>query len=385
MKQRKTNDDCISKIEHVLLKFKAAADKRRFLIRTKQNSSNHHEINDSTKVISHIISNANNEIDDIKVEYSIEKLVKISKTFPSEKEMNGAVSGLFLLHQTYQLNWTELVSDGLKVPSYFDIDRLKTNFKIYSKDLEVLGKIAYKRKYYDQAYELLKAALHLAKQDNDVNCVKNIELAINMVIESHDEHLQKYGTYSRQGTYSNFLCPAVSNVTKSHAHGKNKSSNNGKIELFTPFVSEKRKTDQFHRICRGERLRNHRDDIGLKSFYLHQNNPFLRLGPFRLEDKNKSPYVAVFHQFFHPKETNSFINYASPDLQRSETFLWDGNLETTMSRTTKQAYAPENATNLPEAGLVSDRVNMATKLNARFWPKEESEEWQVSAKRIVIS
>ena len=93
----------------------------------------------------------------------------------------------------YKIFWT--VSDGLNAPPYFDIDRLKTNFKIYSKDLEVLGKIAYKRKYYDQAYELLKAALHLAKQDKDVDYVKNIELAINMVIKSHDEHLQRYGTY----------------------------------------------------------------------------------------------------------------------------------------------------------------------------------------------
>ena len=55
-----------------------------------------------------------------------------------------------------------------------------------------------------------------------------------------------------------------------------------------------------------------------------------------------------------------------------------------MSRTTKQAYAPENATNLPEAGMLSDRVNMATKLNARFWPREESEEWQVIVVKIVM-
>ena len=170
------------------------------------------------------------------------------------------------------------------------------------KNIGVIKKhvFAYKRKYHDQAYELLKAALHLAKQDNDVDCVKNIELAINMVIKSHDEHLQKYGTYSRQGTYSNFLCPAISNGTNRRAHGEYKSSNDVKIDLFTPFVSEKRKTDQFHKICRGEKLRNHRDDIGLKSLYLHQNHPYLRLGPFRLEDKNKSPYAAVFHQFFKP-------------------------------------------------------------------------------------
>ena len=95
-----------------------------------------------------------------------------------------------------------------------------------------------------------------------------------------------------------------------------------------------------------------------------------------------SPYVAVIHQFFHPRETDTFVKYASPDLERSETFIKEGSLGSSMSRTTKQVYVTENDTRLSQTGIVSDRIKMATKLRSRFWPKEESEEWQVRIRDI---
>ena len=125
-------------------------------------------------------------------------------------------------------------------------------------------------------------------------------------------------------------------------------------------------------------MKDKKDEKDLQSFFLHRNKPYLTLGPFRIEEKNKSPYIAVFHQFFHERETNVFIQYASETLERSETFISKGNLGTSMSRTTKQTYVPEDTKELPEAGSVSDRIKLATNFRARFWPKEESEEWQVN-------
>ena len=344
----------------------------------KSSATSLYDIYRTTQSINNIISTSYNVIiHSTNHKKLLEKSVEILESFPSENEMHGAVSGLFLLHQTYQLNWTNLVSYGVLVPPYFSIKRLKTDFKIYSKDFEVLGKIAYKRRFYDQAYELLNVSLYLAKRDGVSDRIRNIEILIDMVIKDHDQTLLKYRTYSRQGVYSHYLCTKMTNNTKDQVRIEKSNLNKRKIDLFTPFVTEKQKTDQFHSICRGERLRSHQDDIGLKSFFLHHGTPFLRLGPFKLEEKNRSPYVAVFHRFFHPKETNAFVKYASPDLERSETFVTEGNLGTSLSRTTKQVYVSENDTKFSEAGAVSDRINMATKLKARFWPKEESEEWQV--------
>ena len=142
-------------------------------------------------------------------------------------------------------------------------------------------------------------------------------------------------------------------------------------------MTEKLKTYQFQKLCRGERLRSPKDEANLRSFYLHHDNPFLQLGPFKIENKSVNPYVAVIHKFFHPREADAFIKSAGSNLERSETFIKEGTLGSSMSRTTKQVYVPENDTSLLEAGIISDRIKIATKLRARFWPKEESEEWQV--------
>ena len=83
------------------------------------------------------------------------------ESFPLQEDMNGAVRGLFLLHTTYHFRWTDLHHTGLMVPPFFKTHYIKSDIKLYYKDFEVIGKIAYKRKLYDQAYELLNVALYL--------------------------------------------------------------------------------------------------------------------------------------------------------------------------------------------------------------------------------
>ena len=50
----------------------------------------------------------------------------------------------------------------------------------------------------------------------------------------------------------------------------------------------------FKAACRGEYLRDPKDDIDTKCQYLHYYNPYLRLGPFKMEAKNLKPFVAIF-------------------------------------------------------------------------------------------
>merc|ERR1711936_1411915 len=114
------------------------------------------------------------------------------ETFPSEKDMNGAVSELFALHTVYKLNWTDLTSSkGIRTPSYFNTRLIKTKFKICPKDLEVLGKIACKRKFYDQAFELLTAAKSISTKHGDTPHVAVLNNLINFVVNLHDANLDQ--------------------------------------------------------------------------------------------------------------------------------------------------------------------------------------------------
>ena len=45
--------------------------------------------------------------------------------------------------------------------------------------------------------------------------------------------------------------------------------------------------------------------------YLHFKDPFLKLGPFKLEEVNYGPFVAIFHDFFHDREMEAFVAFAA--------------------------------------------------------------------------
>ena len=45
--------------------------------------------------------------------------------------------------------------------------------------------------------------------------------------------------------------------------------------------------------------------------YIHYNNPFLRLAPFKMETKNKAPFVAIFRDFMTDREMDAFKAHGS--------------------------------------------------------------------------
>ena len=74
---------------------------------------------------------------------------------------------------------------------------------------------------------------------------------------------------------------------------------------------------------------------GLKCMFLDQNDPFIRLGPFKLEIMHNKPYVAVFRNFMYDDEIEHFKNYASDKLHRSSV---QSKRSTVVTRTSKQTW-----------------------------------------------
>ena len=50
---------------------------------------------------------------------------------------------------------------------------------------------------------------------------------------------------------------------------------------------------------------------------LHHNDPYLKLGPFKVEVVRQKPYLSVFRDILTEKEMQFLIDYASPRLSRS--------------------------------------------------------------------
>lgn len=47
-------------------------------------------------------------------------------------------------------------------------------------------------------------------------------------------------------------------------------------------------------------------DKDIKCYYVHYWDPYLRLGPFKLEPMSLMPFISVFHDFMYHNEADSF-------------------------------------------------------------------------------
>ena len=75
--------------------------------------------------------------------------------------------------------------------------------------------------------------------------------------------------------------------------------------------------EQFNRLCRGEELLKPSDKIGLMCFQFHHEDPYLKLGPFKLDNQNMAPYITVFRDFFSDKEMDYYKDFSRDNLERS--------------------------------------------------------------------
>ena len=72
------------------------------------------------------------------------------------------------------------------------------------------------------------------------------------------------------------------------------------------------KEDSFRRICRNK-IVNSKDGT-VKCHFLHQFDPYLKLGPFKLEELWIRPYRIKIHDFLSNEEIEYFINVSKPYL-----------------------------------------------------------------------
>ena len=311
----------------------------------------------------------------------LDNIISLLEEFPEQTQMQGAFDGLLLLHETYNLNLTDLSIGHINVPGptwHRKKNKIESAFEWSAQDLEFTGKLAYNRQFYDRAYEFTKAAENKAKQDeskdrNGIRSSNEIRKTLSIIKRDHDITLIKKG--DRGNDWRTYRLPFDKTLTRKRRfknvrdrkhHWKpvilNKIDPHVFINMSHP--GQKRMlTEQFNMLCRGEQLRSFKNQQDLQSFYLHHTQAYLKLGPFKLEMKNKLPQLVIFHDFFDQKEVSAFIQHAQPNLKRS-TRTWHGEYsQTSRTRTSKQVWAGEDERNLPEASVVSNRIALATLLN----------------------
>ena len=98
-----------------------------------------------------------------------------------------------------------------------------------------------------------------------------------------------------------------------------------------------------------------------KCTFLHHNNPFLRIAPFKFEQKHSDPEIALIHDFASVNETEKIKNLARGKMKSTPYIVSGKSVTFTKSRTSKVMYMNER--HVPEAEVITVKAQQITKLN----------------------
>ena len=120
--------------------------------------------------------------------------------------------------------------------------------------------------------------------------------------------------------------------------------------------------------------RNSYEKSGLICILLHHNNPYLRLGPFKLEALHLNPEIAIIHEFASSEEIKKIKDLARGRMKCTPYFIKGTENESSKERTSKIMYMNEHV--VSDAMTLSRKIEKATKFNL-YNEKFASENYQI--------
>ncbi|XP_059097158.1 prolyl 4-hydroxylase subunit alpha-2-like isoform X2 [Tigriopus californicus] len=299
---------------------------------------------------------------------------------PKVSDLEGATNGIFLLQETYDLDMKEFALGRIRDPQTGEM--IEGQKQLSAFDLELLGKLSFNRGFYDRATEWIDAAIWMAKRSNaSEQIIQNFQGMLRTMQNKHDVVLEKKGPRNR--SWRTFLVPFDEKLRKKKKYKKIKNKRyqpGDKADGLDQNLWEK-----FNALCRGEEKKSPAQLQNLTCHYLHYKDPYLRLGPFKLEQKSLLPYIAVFHDFMYDKEMEDYRSNVNRRLIRSMHLTKKGEHDgVSVKRTSSQAWLDDrhnttklNGTDSSAMALkVSRRLQIATRFHVLA--EEGGEMYQVA-------
>ncbi|XP_023332537.1 uncharacterized protein LOC111704516 [Eurytemora carolleeae] len=149
------------------------------------------------------------------------------------------------------------------------------------------------------------------------------------------------------------------------------------IPTQTKYLSKTFKRMWFHnqnttiQLCQGVNLRSTSLDKDVKCTYIHYRDPYLLLGPFKLENLNLDPPVGIFRDFYTIRECESIKKRGRGNV-KSTPFQGRGRTEYyNTQRVSKRVHLKEDG--FKEGMSSSKRISLATKwiVHTQKWASDE--------------
>ena len=119
-----------------------------------------------------------------------------------------------------------------------------------------------------------------------------------------------------------------------------------------------RQTNIMRNLCAGNSDRSPELDRDVKCHHHFRSDPYLQLGPFKLENLNSQPHIGLIHQFISTKEADWVIETNGPHLIPTPYTVQGASLTFSRKRTSKIRYMRDRAGEPPAA--LTKRLHLAS-------------------------
>ncbi|KAF5298234.1 hypothetical protein FQR65_LT09745 [Abscondita terminalis] len=265
--------------------------------------------------------------------------------FPTEEDLNGAAVALTRLQDTYNLD-TSALARG-------ELNGVKYSSELSAADCFELGRQSYNNgDFYHTQLWMREADSRLTSEANKTvektdileylafSTYKqgNLPLALdltNKLLEIFPAHPRALGN---KGYYEEEL----EKLNNLKIKGDDESSDVLVNDEPAFPKSETPERELYEQLCRGDVTTDIQISSKLKCFYVNNNNPFLRIAPFKMEEAFPEPRIVVFHDVMSDSEIETVKKLARPRFRRATVQNYKtGELETAQYRISKSAWLKE--------------------------------------------
>lgn len=285
----------------------------------------HSDLEDTKSTIKRVLTSAGarevqDRMNELNTNYkrSLEQMQSwTAEDFPTFKDYAGALGGLIRLQFAYKWNLTELSENGnlqfSNVENGQDLS-FGTFERLVPSDLAPLAQEAANKNYLSIAIDFAKEALRMVEKEphsyNEIQ-LNMLKKLVKDLAQVNNKYLTKRKTFMDDDMLIKpFLVD--DRLEKKDKQPKFVEKGQFEIDKWAKNVAD----EHFMTVCRtGQYLKSSAKNA-LKCRFLHHGNPYLKLGPFKEDQKSREPYAVIFHDILSETEMDFLIAESTPNLSR---------------------------------------------------------------------
>ena len=248
----------------------------------------------------------------------------------TNKDLYGALKGILIISHTYDTDIEKFRKGEFAVKQGNNVTVFKTDSKLKMDDLHVLAEAAVEMGFINTAVKYVGSAVNAATEEKADKANRKKILALRKkILNMHNGLLSKRKTYltDEQITNPYFLDEQLKKRGKQPKFVKDLRHQDYDMSLIIKYGGDFFDMQKMMDGCRGfNSLRSApKSEVktDIKCNFVHHSDPYVKLGPFKMEFASRSPHIVVFHEIMTEEDINHFVEFATPRLSRSRENLPD--------------------------------------------------------------